>query len=224
MTAWAALDVDGAEVGDLTDVLVASGTTLCPTLLVSRRWCLIDEMANEPHNDRMVPVMPYHAHFAQLKGAIGMRIGGKHLARYMPVRTVNRAEREQVEAGFAVMGAVVRRLHAAGVPIAAGTDSPNPSIVPGHSLHQEMALLHRAGLGTTDVLVAATSAAAAVIGASDVGVVTPGAHADLLLLRGEPTNDLAALRSIDGVVKAGRLVDLADVERRIAEQMAAAKK
>lgn len=224
MMAWGRVDPDGAEVTDLADVLLASGTALCPTLLVSRRWCLLDEMAAEPNNDRMVPVMPYHAHFAQLKGVIGMRIGAKHMARYMPVRLLNRGERDRVEEGFAVLAAVVCRLHAAGVPLAAGTDSPNPSIVPGHSLHQELLLLRRAGLGVTDVLAAATSGAAAVLGARDLGVVEPGAYADLVLLRGDPTADLGALRTIDGVVKAGRLVDLDDVERRITEQMAAAQR
>ncbi|HVF06733.1 MAG TPA: amidohydrolase family protein [Frankiaceae bacterium] len=221
---WAKVDPDGAAVTDLAGVLLAAGTALCPTLLVSRRWCLLDEMVGEPNNDRMVPVMPYHAHFPQLRGVIGMRIGAKHMARYMPVRVLARGERDRVEAGLAALGAVVRRLHNAGIPVIAGTDSPNPSIVPGHALHQELLMLHRTGLGATDVLVAATSGAADVIGAADVGVVERGAHADLLLLRADPTADLGALRSVAGVVKGGRLVDLDDVERRIAEQMAAAQR
>jgi imidazolonepropionase-like amidohydrolase len=41
---------------------------------------------------------------------------------------------------------LVGRMHAMGVPIAAGTDVPVPPAIPGHNLHREMAALVRAGL------------------------------------------------------------------------------
>ncbi len=56
----------------------------------------------------------------------------------------------------------VRRLHAAGVPLLAGTDAPNPGTASGLSLHGELRLLRRAGLSGTEVLAAATSVPAGI--------------------------------------------------------------
>src|SRR5699024_7096913 len=74
----------------------------------------------------------------------------------------------------------VRRLHAAGVRILAGTDAPNPGLVFGASLHRELQLLVRAGLAPAEALVAATTAPAELFGL-DRGRLRVGAPADLLL-------------------------------------------
>ena len=73
----------------------------------------------------------------------------------------------------------VRRLRAAGVRLVAGTDAPNPGTAAGISMHGELRLLSRAGLGSAEALAAATSVAADAFGVADRGRIAEGHLADL---------------------------------------------
>jgi imidazolonepropionase-like amidohydrolase len=97
----------------------------------------------------------------------------------------------------------VRQLKAAQVPILAGTDAPNPGTSHGVSLHREMELLVRAGLTPLEALTAATSAPAKAFHLEDRGVIAPGKRADVLLVKGDPTQDIKATRDIVSVWKLG---------------------
>ncbi len=108
---------------------------------------------------------------------------------------------------FGAAEETARRLHAAGVPLLAGTDSINPGTAHGASMHRELALLVRAGLTPADALAAATSVPAGVFGLRDRGRIAPGLRADLLLVRGDPARDVTATRDIVGVWKLGRRLD-----------------
>lgn len=101
----------------------------------------------------------------------------------------------------------VRRLHAAGVTILAGSDAPNSGTAQGASLHGELALLVQAGLTPQQALVAATSAPAARFGIADRGRIAPGLRADLVLVDGNPLDDITATRRIDTVWKNGARVE-----------------
>ena len=105
--------------------------------------------------------------------------------------------------------ASVAALHAAGMPILAGTDANATPAAPaspvfGRSLHDELALLVDAGLTPSQALDAATSVAAEHFGLPDRGRVEPGLRADLVLLAGDPTLDIAATRTIREVWVAGQ--------------------
>lgn len=97
----------------------------------------------------------------------------------------------------------VGKLRAAGITILAGTDAGNPGTAHGASMHQELELLVRAGLTPTEALAAATSAPALRFALSDRGRIAAGLRADLLLVQGDPTRDIAASRAIDTVWKNG---------------------
>ncbi len=104
--------------------------------------------------------------------------------------------------------ASVRALHAAGMPILAGTDAnavPSaPSSPPfGASLHDELGLLVDAGLTPAEALDAATSLPAEQFGLRDRGRIAAGLRADLVLLENDPLVDIGATRSIRGVWCAG---------------------
>jgi imidazolonepropionase-like amidohydrolase len=100
----------------------------------------------------------------------------------------------------------VRDLHQAGGRIVAGSDTPNPFVIPGVSLHDELALLVSAGLTPLDAIQSASSVAAAMLGRPDLGAVEAGRLADLLLVSGNPAEDIRATRNVRLVVKGGRVV------------------
>ncbi|MFB7031683.1 MULTISPECIES: amidohydrolase family protein [unclassified Streptomyces] len=100
-------------------------------------------------------------------------------------------------------------LHAAGVPVLAGTDANTQPGVPfqvqhGESIHHELELLVDAGLSPAEALHAATALPARHFGLDDRGEVVPGLRADLLLVEGDPLADIRATRAVRHVWCAGR--------------------
>jgi imidazolonepropionase-like amidohydrolase len=97
----------------------------------------------------------------------------------------------------------LKRLHDAGVVIAAGTDR-----VIGPMLHMEMELLAEAGIPPLDVMTTATLNGAKYIGVErDLGSIEVGKIADLVILAEDPTVDIRNARSIERVFKAGEEID-----------------
>jgi imidazolonepropionase-like amidohydrolase len=101
------------------------------------------------------------------------------------------------------------RMHAAGVPVVAGTDA-GWRFTPFDGLPEEMDLMVAAGLPAMDVIQAATSRAAAVMRRDhEIGTVKPGLAADLIAVPGDPLRDMSALRDLElvmqgGVIQGGR--------------------
>ncbi|WYZ39170.1 hypothetical protein EsH8_III_001084 [Colletotrichum jinshuiense] len=106
--------------------------------------------------------------------------------------------------------ASVRTLHDAGVTICAGTTAnliPGNQIPFGESLHEELRLLVDAGMSRLDVLRSATCVAAKAFRLSDRGIVRGGLRADLVLVEGNPLEDIGVLRNIKKVWIQGEEVD-----------------
>jgi imidazolonepropionase-like amidohydrolase len=108
---------------------------------------------------------------------------------------------------YAVAADTVRLLQDKGVPILAGSDCPNLGTAHGVSLHRELELLVQAGLPPVEALRAATSAPAKAFRLKDRGGIKLGMQADLLLVQGDPTQNILATRDIIGVWKAGVAAD-----------------
>ncbi|KAF2249262.1 putative amidohydrolase [Trematosphaeria pertusa] len=101
----------------------------------------------------------------------------------------------------------VKALHAAGVPILVGTDSNRSTIAcvqHGQALWKEMELLAQAGLNPIEILNGATQLSADMLKVLECGVIGDGKRADLLLVQGDPTTDIQALRKVVKVWKAGK--------------------
>ena len=108
---------------------------------------------------------------------------------------------------------LVGMMHEAGVPIGAGTDTPIASAVPGYSLHSELEFLVRAGLSPTEALRAATIRPAEFFGLEgEMGTIEPGKLADLVLLAGNPLEDITRTRSVQAVVTKGQLLDRSELD------------
>jgi imidazolonepropionase-like amidohydrolase len=95
----------------------------------------------------------------------------------------------------------------AGALVTAGTDVP--FVPPGPGLHVELALYVEAGLSPAEALRTATLDAARALGyASELGSIEAGKLADLVVLDGDPLEDIGALRRIRAVVSGGRYLPL----------------
>lgn len=131
------------------------------------------------------------------------------LAMIVPADSMRRVYEQSV--------AFVARLNRAGVPLLAGTDAPTLYTVPGVTLHDELALLVRAGLTPLEALRTATLNPARYFGATDsLGSIARGKRADLVLLDGNPLTDIANTRRIRSVVLHGRYLDRAALDRMLA--------
>ena len=151
-----------------------------------------------------------------IESTTGVASGAGLIADPRLARFISAQEKTSLEGRFptrpgakrdlATAFAVTKQLFAAGVPILAGTDAPNPGTAHGVSLHRELELLVQAGLPASGALAAATSVPARVYGLRDRGRIAPGLRADLLLVAGDPTTDITATRDIVTIWKAGAIV------------------
>jgi imidazolonepropionase-like amidohydrolase len=94
-----------------------------------------------------------------------------------------------------------------GVTVLAGSDAGSYGVPHGQGLLRELALMERAGMGSLDVLNAATGLSAAHLGLGDDAVgLRPGHRARFILTEGHPLETVTALGRDDRVVFDGRLV------------------
>jgi imidazolonepropionase-like amidohydrolase len=185
------LDLAGPEVQQFFDLLVAHKTVLDPTLAT------FDAMFTTDAGELDPVIAPYAKRLpAQIvRGAYG---GG------LPAPGAKRA---QYRASYAAMLRMVKAAWDRKIPIVAGTDN-----IAGLSLPHELELYVQAGIPAPDVLALATIGAARVMGVDrETGSITVGKRADLALIEGDPTRDIAAVRNTRSIVCRGRLYDAAEL-------------
>lgn len=125
---------------------------------------------------------------------------------------------DHLRAALPKMKTVVRRLYHAGVRIHVGSDTPNPFVIPGAGLHEELRHLVDSGLTPEEAWLAGTRWAGETLGLAKLGTVQEGAPADLLFFREDPTRDLAALATLEAVVAQGRLYPKTVLDTALARQ------
>jgi imidazolonepropionase-like amidohydrolase len=140
---------------------------------------------------------------------------------WQPWREPSPEEAVRNQRELAVQDAIVRGLHQGGARVIAGTDVGNPLIIPGFTLHEELARYVAIGLSAHDALLTATVRAAEFLGTKDVGTIAPGKRADLVLLEGNPLTDIRQTERIVGVMLRGRWLDEAERKRLLDEAEAA---
>ncbi len=106
---------------------------------------------------------------------------------------------------FASELSLTRKMHQSGVLFLAGTDTPNPSMLPGFALHDELKFLVSAGFSPMEALQAATLNPARYLGREkDLGTIETGNLADLVLLDANPLDDISNTQKIRAVIVDGR--------------------
>jgi imidazolonepropionase-like amidohydrolase len=121
---------------------------------------------------------------------------------------------------------MVGGMHRAGVPFLAGTDAaPGVYIMPGFSLHDELANFVDAGFTPMESLQTATSNPAKFLETeASFGSIEPGKIADLVLLSANPLKDIRNTQKINAVVADGRLFDRVALDHILMSVEAAAKR
>ena len=187
---WAGLD--SATVARIARALAQTRVTIVPTLVVHDMLSRLDNpillsrpgMEDVPENAESVRSVPSL-----------LRRTGWQSSDFDAFR---RSRRRQDQ--------FVREYKRAGGAIAAGSDAANQLLIPGYSLHEEMALLVSAGLTPLEAITAATRRGAQLLRADSLGVLTAGKVADLVVLNGNPVNNIAATRNIAMVMLRGRII------------------
>jgi imidazolonepropionase-like amidohydrolase len=185
--------VDDAFVRLLTE----NDVLYTPTLMVRERY-------NETFVQQLDLTLAEHR--IGQKGVIGSLTD----LRTLPDSLVPRGIRRRIEKAPAIPSDTtamrnLERLHAAGVPIAAGTDAGNIGTPHGPALFREFELMRAAGLTPREILTTATTGGARLMGRDDLGRVASGFQADLVVLNENPLDDVTHTTGIHRVVKKGNL-------------------
>lgn len=173
------VDLDSAEMKAFYKELAERKTIIDPTLVVWEGSLTSDGSA----------IMPAYAPFADISPPAisrGMKIGGYPL--------FDGLTRDDFRASYAKLVGLVGRLHKAGVRVVAGTDGS------GLELVRELELYQQAGLTNEEALQTATIVPARMTGLDDrLGSIQPGKTASMILVDGDASKDMAALRRITTV-------------------------
>jgi len=123
---------------------------------------------------------------------------------------------QRFEQNYRLLEKLVKGFRDAGVRMLAGTDTPIPSVVPGFSLHDELADLVDAGLTPYEALRTATAEAAEFLGVLEQsGTVAVGKRADLILLEGDPLKDIRNTTKRAGVMVGGHWLSATELRRML---------
>lgn len=181
------LDLQAPATRDFIELLRRRGTIVDPTLVIYENFFTAK---------RGVPA-PSVASFAARLPPILLR-------RYLNSGLADGPDAERIHAAsFARMAQMLRELHAAGISIVPGTDD-----FFSMGLGRELELYVAAGLPAPEVLRMATLGAAKVLGRErQFGSIEPGKYADLVLIDGDPTQDITKLHSPLLVMRGGALFE-----------------
>lgn len=139
---------------------------------------------------------------------------------FIPPRTLN-LWRNMKDSGvwtydLSIRQYMVRTLHEKGGKIMAGTDANNPYVVPGFSLHNELAYLAEAGLSPYEVLQTATINPAEFLGQADkLGTIEVGKVADVVLLTENPLKDISHTKTLAGTMIRGTWLPMEELEEEL---------
>lgn len=188
------VDLNNPVCDALVADLARQKTYVDPTLVVFRNMILLPDVPEvRDHADNQLVPQRLRDFWPQYLTRSGCPQGGELEAR-----------RRELAKYLELTG----KLHRSGVKLLVGTDSPEPNVTPGFSLHQELELLVASGLSPAAALQAATlHNAQALKQDSQLGSIAAGKLADLVILTANPLDDIRNTRKIEVVIRSGKLCD-----------------
>ncbi|HET6931659.1 MAG TPA: amidohydrolase family protein [Candidatus Acidoferrum sp.] len=121
-------------------------------------------------------------------------------------------------------GKLTTAMHNGGVALLAGSDSLDRYVFPGFALHRELELLNEAGLTPLEALQTATRNPAKFLEREqDIGTIREGAQADLVLLEGNPVEQISNTTRIAAVIRSGVYLDRAALDKLLNQAKTGAK-
>jgi len=183
------------EVGEFIQFLKQHHTVLDPTISIFEALFCGDPSAITPGLEQIVPRFPPQVRRAMLSGAL----------------EVPKDKENAYREAFPAMLRLLKAIYDAGVTIIPGTDA-----LAGYTLHHELELYVQAGIAPAEVLRMATWTPALVMGVDkDRGVIAPGKLADMILVDGDPTQNIRDIDKITTVIKGGKMYDPAAIEKAL---------
>ena len=204
--------VDQKKCEDLITLLAQTQTWQVPTLVWQRGGTFLDQLdwKHQPL-DRYVP-----AHWRDVTWRhFSEQMMPDLLKDPLPLR------REYFFQNLQMVG----KLHRAGVPFMAGTDTAaGVYVMPGFSLHEELANFVEAGFTPMEALQTATSNPAKFLGQNDAGKIALNCVADLVLLNANPLENIRNTENIGAVVANGKVFDRAALDQLLSDVASVAKR
>lgn len=194
--------IDESRIPALVAETRAAGTANVPTQILLENWYGPDDVEAM----RKRPEMQY-ANPAEIEQWSASK--RKNMQAYPA---------EQRQRYIALRRRLIKALHDGGVVVLLGSDAPQVWNVPGFSIHRELATYVAAGLTPYQALATGTRNVAAHLGILDrAGTIETGKRADVVLLEGNPLQDIANTRRIAGVMIGGRWIPKGEIDRRLQE-------
>jgi imidazolonepropionase-like amidohydrolase len=190
------------RVQKLAESLIARRVWLTPTLTAQHGLAARSDLMKNP-DPRLIYVHP------EVRRQLDPR-------NKPSLRSLTEADWEFFKRDYAREASLAVLLHKAGVRLLAGTDAVTDYCLPGFGLHDELALLVKAGLSPGEALRTATLNPAEFLGLEkDLGSIDIGKRADLVLLQRNPLNDIHNTTGVWGVIRAGQYLDRSELDRML---------
>lgn len=202
---------DAQKCEALVKLLAQTHTWQVPTLVWQRGGALLDQLdLNHQPLDKYVP-------------AYWRDVTWKRFADEM-MPDLRKDPLQRRKEYFAKNLEMVATMHRAGVPFLAGTDAaPGIYVLPGFSLHDELADFVEAGFTPMEALATATSNPARFLARQDIGTIEAGSIADLVLLNANPLENIRNTQKISAVISNGHLFNRAELDGILKKVETAAK-
>jgi imidazolonepropionase-like amidohydrolase len=188
------LDLNSKVVNDFVKLLKQKDVIVDPTLTIFQSMFINKAGEVDPGYMKVVDHLPANV----ARGFLSSEL------------EINADNEKQYAASSEAILKMTKKLFDAGIRIVAGTDA-----IAGYTLHRELELYTLAGIPNNDVLKIATVNAARIAGQKNVGTVELGQHADLILVDGNPLENINAIRKVALIIKGGQLFDANEINRAI---------
>lgn len=200
--------IDEAKIPQVVMDTIRAGTWNCVTLVVNQKFI-------PPEETLQVLRRP------EMKYASPLDLASWDPSKDFRLKTMTASDFEKVRKGDKLRLKLTKALHDAGAHVLLGTDTPNPFVVQGFSIHEELRNLVQAGLTPFEAIKAGTSDAAQFLNATqEFGTIEVGKRADLILVDGNPLGNVSNLSHRIGVMVLGQWFTEMQIQNMLDELVA----